>query len=770
VTVVRSGRTVYVGGAFNMAGPVTGSGVPVHRTTGQIMFPYPRVTGTLRCVVPDGSGGWYVGGTFVAVGGMPRSNLAHLLRDGGVDDWSPDPDGEVLALALKGTTLYVGGAFTRVSGLPRRNIAALDVASGAATSWAPEADHAVRALMVHQGRLYVGGDFGSLGGQVRNSLAEIDLTTGAASDWNPDVGFSGTPGSVRALAALQDTIYVGGLFWTVGSAPRRHLAAVISTTGAPTSWNPDVTGPNDSVFGDPYISVLGVKGGSIYVGGHFTGIGSQSRSGLAEIARTSGLATAWDPGAVEVTCMAVRESTVYVGGHFLTVGGVRRRYLAEISLTSGAVTGWNPAPNDAVKALAEQGSVVYAGGTFSGIGSQWKPRSNLAAFDASTGELKAWDPNPDGFIVYTLVATRGRIYVGGYFFSIGGQVRYGLASVDTLTGAATEWDPSANSVVGSMAVAGDTLYVGGYFTTMGGQPRGRLASFDLNTGELTTWDPNAASDVYALALHGNTAYIGGFFWAIGGLTRKGIAAVDAVTGTILPWAPNTSDYCRALAISGDTVFVGGRFSTIGGQARSNLAAVDGMTGEVLPWQANTNSTVYSLAILHDMVFVGGNFFIFSGEARRNFAAVERSTGALLPWDPRLDSGVLSLTVFDDMLYVGGGIHQAGLTPVSNLTLITFAPPEPEPVPIPPRAAVTWIAPNPVLGSAMIRFELSSPGPVDLKVFDVQGRQISALLRGVMLTAGVHDIPLRTNGWAEGFYFLRLAAGSVTATRKFAVLR
>jgi hypothetical protein len=41
----------------------------------------PRVAGTVYAVAPDGSGGWYVGGSFTHVGGTPRSNLAHVFAD-----------------------------------------------------------------------------------------------------------------------------------------------------------------------------------------------------------------------------------------------------------------------------------------------------------------------------------------------------------------------------------------------------------------------------------------------------------------------------------------------------------------------------------------------------------------------------------------------------------------------------------------------------------------------------------------------------------------
>jgi hypothetical protein len=61
------------------------------------------------------------------------------------------------------------------------------------------------------------------------------------------------------------------------------------------------------------------------------------------------------------------------------------------------------------------------------------------------------------------------------------------------------------------------------------------------------------------------------------------------------------------------------------------------------------------------------------------------------------------------------------------------------------------------------------GPVDLAIFDLQGRRVSSLLRRTGYAAGVHDVPMTTAGWPEGFYFLRLESGGRAVTRKFVVL-
>ena len=61
------GNTLYVGGSFSFVGPVTGSGVPVDVTSGAPAPGFPRVNGTVVSAIPDGSGGWFIGGLFTAV-------------------------------------------------------------------------------------------------------------------------------------------------------------------------------------------------------------------------------------------------------------------------------------------------------------------------------------------------------------------------------------------------------------------------------------------------------------------------------------------------------------------------------------------------------------------------------------------------------------------------------------------------------------------------------------------------------------------------------
>src|SRR5688572_4713210 len=83
--LARSAGRVFLGGDFTRIGPATGGGVVLDPAGGQRAAQFPDVRGIGFVVVPDGAGGYYLGGRFSAVGGVARRNLAHVLADGSID-------------------------------------------------------------------------------------------------------------------------------------------------------------------------------------------------------------------------------------------------------------------------------------------------------------------------------------------------------------------------------------------------------------------------------------------------------------------------------------------------------------------------------------------------------------------------------------------------------------------------------------------------------------------------------------------------------------
>jgi hypothetical protein len=650
--LARDGGTLYVGGSFTQVGPATGGFVAIDSTTGVAHQPYPLVVGSVNAIVPDGSGGWYIGGLFTAVRGQARNNLAHLDVAGHVTAWNPNANQEVYCLALSGGKIYAGGFFTQVGGQTRNRIAAIDAASGAVSAWDPNASASVWTIAVRGNTIYAAGDFSSIGGQTRNLIGAVDASSGLATTWNPAA--TGTRIYSLALASSGDIVYAGGLFSAIGGKSRNNIAALDTASGGATGWKPDASAA---------VWTITVSGNTVYAGGQFTTIGGQSRSLIAAL-DSSGAATSWIApmsGSV-VAGIAVSGNTVYACGTISFAGAFARNGICAVDAVTGNATSWNPNANSTVRTVVASGGTVCAGGFFGSVGGL--DRSNVAALDAASGVATNWNPNANG-AVSALVATRGTIYVGGTFSHIGGQTRHNIAAIDSVSGTATGWNPNCNSSVYALAVAGGTVYAGGAFATIGGQTRNNIAALDTANGAATGWNPNANVDVTALAVSGSVVYAGGYFSNIGGQARLRIAALDS-SGAATTWNANVSGpmpHVDALAVSGGTIYVGGLFINVGGAARANVAAVDAGTGAATSWNPNANDMVSALAVSGGAVFAGGRFTTIGGQTRSRIAALDAATGVAANWNPGTAGGfVNALAVSGSRIHAGGGFASVGARP------------------------------------------------------------------------------------------------------------
>jgi len=475
-TFAISGSTIYAGGLFhNIGGQTRNYIAALDVATGNATNWNPNASFYIYTLSVSGST-VYAGGLFRSIGGQNRNYIAALdVSTGNATTWDPNAQNRVFALAVSGSTVYVGGDFTSIGGQARNNIAALDATTGTATNWDPNAEDWVWALAVSGSTVYVGGNFGSIGGQTRNNIAAFDATSGIVTDWNPNAD-----DGVNVLVVSGSIIYAGGRFTSIGGQSRSGIAKLDASTGNATDWNPSVS--HSSVLGS--VSALSISGSTVYAGGTFNNIGGQSRNNIAALDTSTGIATNWDPNANNpIWTLTVSGSTVYAGGRFNTIGGQTRNYIAALDASTGNATVWDPnatpiSVSNEVSALVVSGSTVYAGGRFNSIGGQ--SRNNIAALDSTTGNATDWNPDAEDNVT-ALVVSDTIIYAGGKFNNIGGQTRNNIAELDDATGNATIWNPSATGgFVRALAVFESTVYVGGSFTKINKNPRQGFAEFDLS--------------------------------------------------------------------------------------------------------------------------------------------------------------------------------------------------------------------------------------------------------------------------------------------------
>lgn len=758
-----SGNTLFIGGEFTHVGPMAGTVGIVSKTNGDLLR-YLDARGTINAMAPDGAGGWYVGGNFYSIAGTTHFHLAHVLSDGSISSWNPSPNDNVYALLVVGNTLYVGGGFGEISGLTRGHLAAYDRTTEALSSWNPLAkkfgsvdEGAVYSLAAEGSTIYVGGDFHECGGQSRTNVAAVDAAVGTATGWAP-----GANGIVSALAVGTSAIYVGGTFTTSGGFPRSNLAAVNKTTGVATSWNPGASAT---------VRALLATASTLYVAGDFHTIAGQPRRYLAALDAATAAATAWDPNPnASVHTLVLDGSSLLAAGLFSSIGGQSRRFLAGLDTGTGAATAWNPEPNQVCYAIALDGTEVGLGGTFYGF--RWPVRNRAASVALDTRQLTAWDPNAN-FTIFELVTNGSVVYLAGGFTSIGGQARQCLAAIDATTGAATGWNPNpAAGGVSALALNGNTLYVGGSFTSIGGQARNRLATIDATTALALPWNPNVNNIVDCIALSGSTVYVGGTFTSVGGQPRSDLAAIDAVTGAVAPWIPEANAKVRCLLVDGATVYAGGDFTAVGGRFQKGVAALDATTGAARVWNPGLTYVspiiVFTLALDGGNLYIGGAFDHVAGQPHAYVAAVSVNDAQPTVWDAGVNYDVLSLSLIGSEVLLGGNFTDVRTERQNYLGEIPGSVLDAPENPQGRSLLLEQNAPNPARLGTWLRFSLPAAAEVSLSVYDVTGRELSRVVRGEPLAAGMHRLRVDTSRMAPGVYLVRLDAGSSRETRRMVV--
>jgi hypothetical protein len=690
--VRQVGDRIYVGGSFTQVGPNTGFGVALDPSTGVWAPAFPKVNGIVLVAVPDGDGGFYIGGDFTRVGTRSRHNGARIVPGAtpgtwDVAAWNPETDKPIRAIALapSANTAYIGGDFATVQGVARAGVAAVNrytgdpilgfdpgTGTGTTTGTGAAATLTVGSVMTlavssDGTRLFTGGFFTTMAGAARSGLAALNAANGAL-----DAAFNPAPsaGGVETMALTPSgRLLLGGGFTKIGAITRNRLAAVNASTGAlDTAWAP-------SADGIVHTLRLSADGTKVFVGGAFANIGASARSRLALLAATGSGAVdgTWKPAAdadVSALSLSADGSRLFAAGAFTKLGTAKRNYLGALATTgAGAVDAWDPNASMPAMAVAPSPAVIFAGGTFATVNGT--ARANLAAFDASTGALvPGFVANTDKTVRAIVPSADGSsLYVGGLFKKVNGLSRYRLAKLNAATGAVDgAWAPKASAEVKALAVAGGKVYFGGAFSTVNGSTRNRAAAVDAASGSLSSWNPNVSNTVWAITTSPDTktVYLGGAFSTVKGSTRKNLAAVSASTAAPTAWKPAVTAPLRRLEAVGTQVFITmAGLSTSGGNRVVSFNA----TTAVKQWEGTADGDVVALAIDGPTVYAGGHFDIITGSnitgqnVRHHLAAFDATTGALKAWAPTVSGphGVWALWASGGSVIAGGDFQVVAAT-------------------------------------------------------------------------------------------------------------
>ena len=704
-SIVRKDNKVYYGGDFDYVGPVTGSEALLDNSSGINVNNFPRIDGTVNCVIPDNSGGWYVGGSFSHIGNYFINNLAHIKSDNSVDlTFKPEPNSYVLTLVLNGPYLYVGGNFTQIQNFSNNYLAKLNVLDGSPLFWNANVNGVVNSIQLYNNDIIVGGSFTSLGGLPRTNLGSIDSTFLQASNWTPNpnsavnklyingnklyvggsftnisginksrgAGYSlpnytldlydfGANGTIKDFIVNNNLLYVAGEFTIIGGANRNYLAALNPLNAIASSFNASADG---------IVSSLAISNNLLIAGGSFSNIGGQARNRIASLNLTTGNASNWNPNVMgikgttfNVNAVSNYGNNIFIGGLFYSVGGTTRNNLACLDLTSNQLSSWNPNINNIVRAISLDNNYVYIGGDFTTVNGTII-KNHIAQLNISDGLPTGWNPNCNG-VVNSLALSGTLLFVGGTYTNIGGMARTNLSAINTLPGSATNFNPSPNGAVNSIIIDGDNLYAGGAFTTINGQTRNRIASFGISSGAISNFNPNVNNIVNTLSLNNNKLYIGGTFTSVSGVSKINFAEYDIQTNSTTTLNSNltTSTTINSVQSINDIVYLGGSFNYSNQRNPIiNSCVVNTTDSSLMYWQPNPDDIVRTISASTDKIFIGGRFKNITLRYQPFFASLDPALSSQIP--PVITSLSSNTICLGSNLVING----TGFANVTNVTI------------------------------------------------------------------------------------------------------
>lgn len=709
----------YIGGEFSSYRAWrTGQGALFDATTGAIDTSIGKIAGqnatASETVIPDGSGGWWVGGTFLNVAGTTVERVVHIKSDGTLDSTFTNPtvkiDGRVTAMArasLGGTeVLLIAGAFTKVNDVTRTKLAALDATTGALLNWAPTANDVAESIVVDGDIAYIGGAFTTISTVTRNRAAAFKLSSACITadwslnapatdsskclqDWHPNLN-----NTVYAVTVSPTRVYLGGTFTTVGTSSIRGLAAVLKTPAGNSYTDASF---DAELNGD--VNALIQNGSTIYAGGTFTWAAGEPRRGAAALDVTAtgrpGLLP-WDPqlNNASVTALATAGTRVYLGGSFTAAGVAPRNRLVAVDGTTGAAADWSAGVCDtlygdpsSVTSIAATAAGVFVTGGFTCAGGETAMHVAATGPDGVLLDAPVWTNTP----VTAMSLSGSTLYLAGAFTEVNGVSRTGEAAVTT-DGTVTTWDPTVNQSPTALVATPTRIYLGGGFDTVGGVARRGVAAVTTTTGTLdASFDAglDSAGSVNEMTILGNRLYLAGTFTSVRGVPRMRLAAVDPASGiAVAGFRADLDNTANTVVVDTHAaqprLIVSGTFTKVGtapnDTARARVAAVDAGTGAVdATWAPTVTGTVYAIAATAGAVYIAGNKNMNVGGVTSVLSAVNATTGALVPNWRLSDVGGDDIRTIGDVsdtaVYVGlnPGTLQHGNGTATAISVVTAKP-------------------------------------------------------------------------------------------------
>ncbi len=353
-----------------------------------------------------------------------------------------------------------------------------------------------------------------------------------------------------------------------------------------------------------------------------------------------------------VYAIAANGSNVYAGGKFSTSGGITTNHVARwdgsqwYSLADGVMS---QSDYSAVNAFTFIGNTLYVAGSFD-ITSSPFDFVNIAKWDGTS-----WSDCGYGLIgyqqyttAYTLAAIGNNIYCGGYFKQSGiiRMRNFGMWDGSQWHATGSGFGNGMDSYVNKVLAVGDDLWVGGMFENAGDTPAHYIAKWDG-----TQWNEpfNGTSyEVKDLMQLGNDLYVAGGFTYVGNqMPAGGIARWDGTAWHSLGNGFTSTVY--AIDHIGTDIYVG--------RSGAVVNKWDGSQWTLIGTMGGTVEGVKDLAVIGTDLYAGGTFTDVNGVPANYVAKWDGSQWTAL--GSGMNQRVMALCAIGNDLYAGGWFTTAG---------------------------------------------------------------------------------------------------------------
>lgn len=569
-----------------------------------------------------------VGGAFTTVGGRPFSSIARLNSNGVVDtNFNPGlgANAAVTAIALQNDgKIVIGGGFTKFNGQPRSRVARLYANGGLDATFDanPGPDNWVESVLVQgDGSLLIGGAFTSVNdvgaGGVARLFASDPVPFGPVIARQP-ASFAVSEGADPTFLVKVFAFPLPAFQWRFNDSPingatQASLTIFNVRPGSVGSYSVVANNSEGSVTSAP--AALTVNAVAVHPGApdinFYAGAGPDKN----------------------VTCMAVQsDGRALVGGVFSSVDGLARNRLAKFNANGSVDPTFVPSLGPTVEAinaiaLLPDGKVLAGGGVTNNNG--WMQQYLLVRLETNgtvdaTFNLNVWTY---GSVFSVVPLSDGKILVGGSDFYGAGSIFRLLANgtIDTNFQARLGY----GNTVYAIAVQGDgTVLIGGDFTEVNGMPRKCVARLNPNGTLDPTFNPGSGANSIVRAVivqPDGDVLIAGSFTKFNGRPCSRIARLhtDGALDASFDAGPGPGHnvYSMLRQPDGKTV-IGGTFPDVGGIGPGGIARLnsDGSLDVVFNPDAGANDTVRAIGRQpNGHVLIAGDFTEVAGVPRQRMA-------------------------------------------------------------------------------------------------------------------------------------------------------